>query len=140
MKTKITIGEKTYQIEVSEIKEGLIRVRVNNKDWFFTRNELGQLLPIEPSAKDLAGKVTLGEGEVFLEALAEKEIKSPIAGVISSIDVKREQTLKPGQKVATLIAMKMENEIIAETAGTVQEIKVKEGQFVNTGDVLVVLG
>jgi glutaconyl-CoA decarboxylase len=36
--------------------------------------------------------------------------------------------------------MKMENEIQAPSAGTVKEIKVKDGDPVNTGDVLVVLG
>jgi glutaconyl-CoA decarboxylase len=36
--------------------------------------------------------------------------------------------------------MKMENEILAPAAGTVQEIRVKEGSSVNSGDILVVLG
>jgi glutaconyl-CoA decarboxylase len=36
--------------------------------------------------------------------------------------------------------MKMENEIFSPVSGTVKEIRVKSGDSVNSGDVLVVLG
>lgn len=137
MITKIKIGEKIYNIEILEIKENLLKVRIEDKDYFFAKNEFGEIIPVDAQAKDL-GLLTK-ENEVLWETLAGKEIKSPIAGTVSSIDVKKDQTLKPGQKVATLIAMKMENEIISETSGVVKEIKVKENQFVNSGDVLITL-
>ena len=38
-----------------------------------------------------------------------------------------------------LEAMKMENEIFAPADGTVAEVRVRGGESVNTGDVLVVL-
>ena len=77
--------------------------------------------------------------ELISSTLKEKEIKSPIAGVISSIYVKKDDPIRTGQKVATLIAMKMENEIVAETAGVVKEVKAKENQTVKTGDTLIIL-
>ncbi len=137
MKTKIKIGEKIYQVEISETKENLIKVRVDDKDYFFTKNKFGELIPVDARTKDFG--VLVEEGEVLLETLAEKEIRSPIAGIISSINVKQGQALKPGQKVATLIAMKMENEIILETSGIVKEIKIKENQSVDAGEVLIIL-
>lgn len=137
MRTKIKIGDKSYQVEISELKEDLVKVRVEDTDFFFSKNEFGEISPVE--AQDERLKTLAEEGGVYLETLAEKEIKSPIAGTLSTIEVKKGDNLKPGQKVATLIAMKMENEIIAETVGEVQEVKVKEGQFVNTGDILIVL-
>jgi glutaconyl-CoA decarboxylase len=45
-----------------------------------------------------------------------------------------------GDLVLMLEAMKMENEIFAPAAGTVKEVRVKSGDSVNTGDVLIVLG
>jgi len=137
MRTKIKIGEKTYDVEISETTENFIRVRIEDKDYFFAKNEFGEIIPVEKESIDFG--VLTKESEVIWETLAEKEIKSPIAGTVSSIDVKKDQTLRPGQKVATLIAMKMENEIISETSGIVKEIKVKENQSVNSGDVLIVL-
>ncbi len=134
MKTEIKIGDRVYQIEISEPQENLLKVRVNDKDYFFIKNEFGELSLIEDF------KPTEGEySEIILEGLAEKEIKSPIPGTISSLYVKIGEKVKPGQKVITLISMKMENEIISESYGKIKEIKVKEGQFVNSGDTLMIL-
>ena len=44
-----------------------------------------------------------------------------------------------GQGVVVLEAMKMENHITAEKAGTVSEVRVSAGDTVGTGDVLVVI-
>ena len=137
MQTRIKIGEKIYNIEISEITENLLKVRIDDKDYFFTKNEFGGIIPVEKESIDFG--VLTKESEVIWETLAEKEIKSPIAGTISTIEVKEGEALKPGQKVVTLIAMKMENEIISETVGIVEAVKIKEGQFVNAGDVLIVL-
>jgi len=137
MQTRIKIGEKIYQIEILELEENLLKVRVNQKDYFFTKNEFGGIIPVEKESIDFG--VLTKESEVIWETLAEKEIKSPIAGTISAIYVKEGDKIRPNQKVATLISMKMENEIISETSGVVKEIKVKENQFVKSNDVLIVL-
>jgi len=133
MKTEIQIGDKVYQIEILEPKENLLKVRVNDKEFFFTKNELGELSFVEDF------QPSLKETEIVSGTSIEKEIKSPLAGVISSIMVKKGEEIKPGQKVATLISMKMENEIISEGYGKIKEVKVKENQFVNSGDVLITL-
>jgi biotin carboxyl carrier protein len=44
-----------------------------------------------------------------------------------------------GQPVCVLEAMKMENNILADTDGTVKEVKVTVGQTVGAGDVVVVI-
>jgi len=137
MQTKIKIGSKLYRVEISELDENLLRVKVDGNDYFFSKNELGELVPVVPQGNEELR--SLLREEVFLEALAEKEIKSPIAGTISTIEEKEGEALKPGQKVVTLKAMKMENEKISETVGIVEAVKIKEGQFVNAGDVLIVL-
>jgi acetyl-CoA/propionyl-CoA carboxylase biotin carboxyl carrier protein len=48
-------------------------------------------------------------------------------------------TVEAGQAVTVLEAMKMENNITAETAGTVTEVRVKPGDSVGAGDVVVVI-
>jgi biotin carboxyl carrier protein len=136
MKTEIQIGDKVYQIEISETQEDLLKVTVNGKEYFFTKNELGKLSSVAPTPNlGVGGKET----EIIPKGKAEKEIKSPLAGVISAIMVKKGEKIKPGQKIVTLIAMKMENEIISEGYGRIKEIKVKEDQFVNSGDILITL-
>ena len=137
MKTKIKIRDKVYQLEISEVNENLLNVKVDDKSYFFSKNELGELISVNP--KEDEKLKSLFKEDVFLGALAEKEIKSPITGVISLVAVRENETLKRGQKVATIIAMKMENEIIAETAGIIESVKIKDGQLVNSGDVLIIL-
>lgn len=137
METEIKIGDKVYQIEISEIQEGFLKVRINENDYFFSQNEFGEIVPTE--RENLLSLQSFKREEVLLEILGEKEIKSPIAGVISSIDVKEGEEVRPGKKVATLIAMKMENEIVSENYGKVKKIKVRTNQSVNAGNVLIIL-
>ena len=59
--------------------------------------------------------------------------------MIISIDVKEGQAVKKGQKVAVLEAMKMENEITADSDGTVAAILVQKGDSVLEGAELIKL-
>ena len=67
------------------------------------------------------------------------DIIANMAGTIFKVLVQVEDKIEPGQDVIILESMKMEIPIQAETAGTVTEVKVEEGEFVNEGGVLVVL-
>jgi acetyl-CoA/propionyl-CoA carboxylase biotin carboxyl carrier protein len=64
----------------------------------------------------------------------------PMQGTIVKVLVAVGDTVEAGQAVTVLEAMKMENNITAETSGTVAEIKVKPGDAVGAGDVVVVIG
>lgn len=60
-------------------------------------------------------------------------------GKILAVHVAQDDAVKSGTVLIILEAMKMENDIMASTDGTVTSVKVKVGDTVNTGDVLVVL-
>ncbi|GAB7095693.1 acetyl/propionyl/methylcrotonyl-CoA carboxylase subunit alpha [Halolamina litorea] len=60
-------------------------------------------------------------------------------GTVLSVDVEVGDEVAPGDTVAVLEAMKMENDIDAERGGTVSQVLVSEGESVDMGDVLVVL-
>jgi acetyl-CoA/propionyl-CoA carboxylase biotin carboxyl carrier protein len=49
------------------------------------------------------------------------------------------QDVEAGQAVVVLEAMKMENQILAEKSGKVSEVKVKAGDTVGSGDVVIVI-
>ncbi len=67
------------------------------------------------------------------------EIKSNMAGTIIEVMVKVGESVDSEQDVICLESMKMQMFIPSEDTGTVKEIKVTEGDFVNEGDVLIVL-
>jgi biotin carboxyl carrier protein len=68
-----------------------------------------------------------------------EEILSPMPGSVIKIAVAAGETVAPGQTVAVVEAMKMQNDIAAQRGGTVREIRAEAGDVVDQGAVLVVL-
>ncbi|MEH7306207.1 acetyl-CoA carboxylase biotin carboxyl carrier protein subunit [Neobacillus drentensis] len=65
------------------------------------------------------------------------EVMAVMAGNVWKVLVKVGDQVEEGQDVVILESMKMEIPIAAEFDGTVKEVKVNEGDFVNEGDVIV---
>jgi acetyl-CoA/propionyl-CoA carboxylase biotin carboxyl carrier protein len=63
----------------------------------------------------------------------------PMQGTIVKVLVAVGDTVEAGQSVCVLEAMKMENVILADKAGTVTEVKVTPGQSVGTGDIVIII-
>ena len=68
------------------------------------------------------------------------ELTSPIAGKVWKILVAVGDKVQMDDELIILEALKMETPIYSEESGTVTEIKVKEGDPVNEGDILVAIG
>ena len=68
------------------------------------------------------------------------ELIAPIAGNVWKILVAVGDKVELDDEVVILEALKMETPIYCEESGTITEIKIKEGDAVNEGDVLVVFG
>lgn len=66
-------------------------------------------------------------------------IKSPLAGVMSKVLVVKGQSVKGGDHVATLEAMKVYNYVFSPRAGIVQTCQAAVGQQVKEGEVLLTL-
>ncbi|MEY3566816.1 MAG: acyl-CoA carboxylase alpha chain, partial [Actinomycetota bacterium] len=67
------------------------------------------------------------------------QVAVPMQGTIVKVLVEVGQDVEAGQAVVVLEAMKMENQILAEKSGKVSEVKVKAGDTVGSGDVVVVI-
>ncbi len=68
----------------------------------------------------------------------QRELKSPMPGLVVAIEVKEGQEVKPGQGLVIVEAMKMENELKAGFKGKVKNIRVKQGKAVEKNEVLIV--
>ena len=67
-------------------------------------------------------------------------VKAPMPGTILNVNVAVGDSVKKGQILCVLEAMKMENEIVAPRDGQVAAIQTSKGASVNAGDPLVSLG
>lgn len=67
------------------------------------------------------------------------KITAAMAGTVLHVLVENGQGVSEGQELIVLESMKMEIPIESTVSGQVEEIKVSIGDFVNEGDVLVVL-
>lgn len=137
MKTfKYTIDGKDYTVEIGDINEEsyVANVKVNGEAY-----EVGMEKPAEPEKK----KVELNKPVVIEEADAPSSstasanaTKAPLPGTITGINVAVGDSIKAGEAVLILEAMKMANNIEAEKDGKITAIYVKVGQSVMEDDPL----
>ncbi len=130
MKYKVTLNNKTYEVEVEEGKAMLI-------------DEYEAYAPAAPAAAPApaaAAPVAAAPAAPAGAALASGEVvKSPMPGNILKINVVQGQKVEEGDVLLVLEAMKMENEIVATKSGTVAQIVAAKGAVVETGAPLVVI-
>ena len=67
-------------------------------------------------------------------------VTAPMPGKVLRVSVSVGTPVKNGDLVLILEAMKMENEIFSPADGVVKEIRARDGETVNTGDVMMVIG
>lgn len=91
----------------------------------------GAKAPAAPTQTESKSQSVGGEGSI--------KVNAPMPGKILGIKVSVGQTLKRGDVVVILEAMKMENEIVASSDGVVASINVAVGASVESGEVLATL-
>lgn len=126
---KVTLNGKVYEVEV-EKGEAVIQA------------EYEAALPAAPAAAPAAPVSAAPAPAPAAPAAAPaaqagaNAVLSPLPGNINEVRFSAGQTVKAGDVVIILEAMKMENEIVAPKAGTLTKIHVQKGAVVNTGDPL----
>jgi biotin carboxyl carrier protein len=73
------------------------------------------------------------------EAEGRQQVLAPMPGKIVRVLVRAGDTVRAGQGLLVVEAMKMQNEIRAPKSGTIDRVRVIEGQTVNAGEVVVVV-
>ena len=90
----------------------------------------------------VAYNVTVEEGTGAPAAAAAPvaaSVTAPMPGNILDVKVKAGDSVKAGDTLLILEAMKMENEISAPQDGTIASVNVRKGDVVNSGDLLITM-
>ena len=127
MKYRITLKGKTYEVEV-ERGEAMILDEYDAK-----APVPAAPAPIAPAAAPTAAPAPAAP------TAAGTVVTAPLPGNVLAINVKPGESVKAGQTLLLIEAMKMENEVVAPCDGVVKQLAVSKGALVATGDTLLVI-
>ena len=125
---KYTINGNVYKVHINSVVDDIAEVEVNGTPYNVKMEK--------PAKKQM---VTL-KRPAQAPTTAKGAVKTPLPGVILQIKCNVGDTVKRGQTLLILEAMKMENNINADRDGKIIEIKVHKGDSVLEGADLVVIG
>ncbi|MDO5560749.1 MAG: biotin/lipoyl-containing protein [Oscillospiraceae bacterium] len=115
----VSVNGKAYDVAVEEITDGSAPAA------------MPAAAPASaPAAKPAAPKAAAGAGT---------KVTAPMPGTILEVKVNVGDSIKKGQPIMVLEAMKMENDIVASCDGKITSILVKKGDSVNASDALATI-
>ena len=125
MKYQVTLNGKIYEVDVTETDAAITSV--------------SQAAPAPMAAPASPAPPAAPAAPAAPQAISGEKITSPMPGNILSVNVTAGQTVKAGEVLFILEAMKMENEIVAPHDGVVRQVLVTKGATVNTDETLAVM-
>ncbi len=135
-KFKITVDGKVYEVEVEEVggnESSAGTISIPQPVATKAKEELVSQKAVKPSSNPAPAKPSTA-------AVAGEEVVAPMPGKVLQFKVSEGDSIKDGDTLLILEAMKMENEIIANASGNIKKINVAANDLVDTGDVLMVIG
>lgn len=117
---RITVNGTSYDVSVEELSGGAAPVAAPVA-----------AAPVAAPAAAPAAPAAGGAGSI--------KVSSPMPGKILAVKANVGDSVKKGQVILILEAMKMENEVVAPEDGTIASIDVTVGASVESGDTLATL-
>lgn len=144
---KYKINGVKFTVNVGDIIDNEVTVEVNGTPY---KVELDKAAPSKPSKPALSqsGKTDSAKAAnapvvpvkpVPVKASPASSVKSPLPGTIMNFKVKVGDSVKTGDTVCVLEAMKMENDIHSDKSGVVKQIVANVGDAVAEGADLLII-
>ncbi|MGE5679974.1 MAG: biotin/lipoyl-containing protein [Bacillota bacterium] len=144
-KFKFKIKDNHYDVDIVNVEDNIAEVIVNGTTYHVEVDKKIQTSKTPMLVRSKAEPSTDSHKAVVRTSSPSAPkgtgtIKSPLPGTILSIYVKTGDVVKIGDRLLTLEAMKMENNINSDKEGVIKDIKVNVGNAVLEGDVLLEIG
>ena len=133
---KFIIRGNSYEAHIINHENNLIDIEINGTPY---QVELEKELIKTKTPRLVRAKMPADNNATPLTGSSISTVQAPLPGLIIKISVKEGDTVKVGDTLLVMEAMKMENNILAEKAGVVKTIKTSEGATVMQNDVLIEL-
>ncbi len=140
---KYKINGNLYKVTIGDIEDNIANVEVNGTPYKVEMEKAAKpaskpvVRPVVAATTPAAPTTTVTKPAPASTGKA--GVKSPLPGVILDIKVNVGDTVKKGQTIIILEAMKMENNINANKDGKVTAINVSKGESVLEGTDLVII-
>lgn len=122
----IKVGDKNYPVEIVSYHQNAYELLINGVSYCFSVET--------PFSLERQKMLTSQKNESTTIRL-----KAPMPGKILEVMVKTGDTVKAGDTLVILEAMKMQNAILASTKGIIKKVLVKEGDTTSKSDLLIEL-
>jgi pyruvate carboxylase subunit B len=122
----INVNDKFYFAKISKGENLYTRMTINGKNFDLKRNDVFD----EDSSVNERGKMSVNESN---------DITSPMPGKVVNLSVKKGDTVKKGDLLIVIEAMKMENNIVAPKDTVIEKVNVALGDMVESNKPLIVL-
>ncbi|AVM53870.1 biotin-dependent enzyme [Bacteroides zoogleoformans] len=143
---KYKINGNVYNVTIGDIEENIAHVEVNGTSYNVEMEQKVKAAPVKPVVRPAATTATTAPAAAPAQvskpvaaSAGKSGVKSPLPGVILDIKVNVGDTVKKGQLIIILEAMKMENSINADRDGKITAINVSKGDSVLEGTDLVII-
>lgn len=143
---KYKINGNLYHVTVKDVEEKIAHIEVNGTPYEVELDKpapkmVSSTAPAIAAVKNSTPKSSAPTMTPVAPATNHKgsAVKSPLPGIIKDIKVNVGDTVKRGQVILILEAMKMENNINADKDGTISAVKVNKGDSVLEGTDLIII-
>ena len=142
---RFKINGNQYNVDINSVEGNIASVSVNGTSYQVELEDAPaaplQAVPVQTSViTPAAAPAQAAPAPKPAASGAGKPVTSPLPGVIIAVKVNVGDSVKAGQEVAVLEAMKMENSIEAVQDGTVTAIHVAKGDSILEGAAIVTIG
>ena len=138
-KFNFVINGNAYAVEILGFEDNIAKVEVNGTEFDVEVQKELKMTKTPTLVRAEPPKPTARESKIprTPSQTTNLAIKAPLPGTIITVLVKAGEKVALGQKLLTMEAMNMENNVLSEKDGVVKIVHVKPGQAVAQSDVLV---
>ncbi len=133
---KFTIRGHIYEVDILKFENGSAKIEVNGTPYDVevhkAEQETKTPVLVRPEIKH-----PKGAHKIKKQAESLVKVKAPLPGVIISVFVVPGDKIEKGTKLITYEAMKMENNLLSDSDGTIKAVYVNQGDNVLEGDVII---
>ena len=139
-----TIDGQRLEADAAAVSGGIYSILINGKSFAVRVERRGAELRAITRGREFTA-VIQDEREWrrnrggSVEAEGRQQVLAPMPGKVVRVLVSAGDSVRAGQGLLVVEAMKMQNEVRAPKSGTIDRVRVVEGQTVNAGDVVVIV-